>query len=503
MTFIGLGASIFVGMLLAEIGIHTFGSTWFLQQLRLIKNVLPAFQQAQDDDERQSLLLKSGLATLQFSILLMLLITVMAVVAMLAPWALVWSAQQQTIYWVTTSVIATGWWFIRPVRSPPPPRSNTQSAEPLVEPNASYGLLDRCLHWLALEPSVARHLAFDLECLFALPHRNKVRVGVNKEADPAAGAVYICGLARSGTTMLLLILEEIEIFRSLTYRDMPFVLAPNLWRLITQHSQLTAVAAERAHSDGIHIHFDSPESFEEVFWRTFGTRNSDQRCLGMAEPTHEALETFANYRALVANSKRQPALAHGRLRRYLSKNNNNLLRLRSLSLDPTATILLVYRNPIDTARSLHRQHGSFCASHEANPFSRTYMAWLGHQEFGLDHLPFCFALAEMDSTLNPADLNYWLDYWIAVHRHILAQTEVRFHLINHDAMRSKPKATLSAIITVLGIDADAATLSQHIAGPASPPDDTGFSAALLERAFATHQALLDSHKNLCLETKSL
>ncbi len=120
MTFICLGASIFVGMLLAEIGIRTFGSTWFLQQLHLIKNVFPTFQQAQDDDERQSLLLKSGLATLQFSILLMLLITVMSVVAMLAPWALVWSAQQQTIYWVTTSIIATGWWFIRPLRSPPP-----------------------------------------------------------------------------------------------------------------------------------------------------------------------------------------------------------------------------------------------------------------------------------------------------------------------------------------------------------------------------------------------
>ena len=107
-------------MLLAEIGIRTFGSTWFVQQLQLIKNVLPTFQQAQDDDERQALLLKSGLATLRFSILLMLLITVMAVVAMLAPWALVWSAQQQTIYWLTSSVIATGWWFIRPVRSPHP-----------------------------------------------------------------------------------------------------------------------------------------------------------------------------------------------------------------------------------------------------------------------------------------------------------------------------------------------------------------------------------------------
>jgi hypothetical protein len=118
MIFVCLGASIVVGVILAEIGIHTFGSTWLLQQLHLIKNILPTFQQAQDDIERQALLLKSGLATLRFSMLLMLLIAVMAFVAALAPWALFWSPEQQTIYWITSSVVATVWWFIRPIRSP-------------------------------------------------------------------------------------------------------------------------------------------------------------------------------------------------------------------------------------------------------------------------------------------------------------------------------------------------------------------------------------------------
>jgi hypothetical protein len=370
-----------------------------------------------------------------------------------------------------------------------------------MEQNSSYGRLERWLHWLALEPAVARHLAFDLECLFALPNRTKAAAGVNKEADPADGAIYVCGLARSGTTMLLRILDEIETFRSLTYRDMPFVLAPNLWRLITQHSQLSVVTAERAHRDGIQIHFDSPESFEEVFWRTFGTSDSSQTCLGMVEPTSEVLEIFANYRALVANSTRQPTLAHGGFRRYLSKNNNNLLRLRSLSIDPTATILLVYRNPIDTARSLHRQHISFCKVHRVDPFARNYMTWLGHHEFGLKHLPFCFAQPEMDATLRPAELDYWLDYWTAVHHYILAQTELRLHLINHDAMRASPTATLAATFALLGIEADAATLAQQIIPPAAPPHHAGFKPALLERAFYTHLALLASDKNLSLETK--
>lgn len=115
-----LGISVVVGVFLAELGVRFFGSYWFHRQLHMLKTLLPAFRQANDDDVRQALLLKSGLATLQFSLLLMFLITAMALMAALAPWALVWSAQLQTIYWVSLSVIATGWWFFRPVLIKPP-----------------------------------------------------------------------------------------------------------------------------------------------------------------------------------------------------------------------------------------------------------------------------------------------------------------------------------------------------------------------------------------------
>jgi hypothetical protein len=367
----------------------------------------------------------------------------------------------------------------------------------------SYGILERWLHWVALEPASVRHLAFELERQFALPKRPiPATSSLGKIADPADGAVYVCGLARSGTTKLLRILSELDAFRSLTYRDMPFVLAPNLWKQITRHSQKRSVTKERAHGDGILVDFDSPEGFEEVFWHTFGTRTLDPSSFGVDAPSAEALAAFADYRALVANPRTEPVPANGILRRYLSKNNSNLLRLPSLCADPTATVLIVYRNPVATARSLHRQHLRFCTAQTENRFTRTYMGWLAHHEFGLDHLPFCFAVPALDTSLTPDDPNYWLDYWNAVYQHVLAQSSLRLHLVNHDALCAEPVSTLEAIFALLDVEADATPLAQRI-NPTVTDNTDGFCPELLQRAEATYRELLDSPKNIVASTNMM
>lgn len=482
--------SILVGVALAEFSFRVFGGVWFHDQLREILAVLHLFREAIGDDARQESLLRSGRMTLKFSLLVLGLLAFLAVIAVIAPWALGWNESQQTVYLVLMSVAATGWWIRRPRRSTD---SSLNQAPAQVHP---YGTLERWLHWLALEPAAVRHLAFDLERQFALSNRAKPGT-LNKASDPADGAVYVCGLARSGTTMLLRILDEIDTFRSLNYRDMPFVLAPNLWKQVSHHAQRRSVLSERAHGDGILVDFDSPEGLEEVFWRTFGVRTSDTRCFGVEEPSPEALAAFADYRALVANPRTKPVPANGILRRYLSKNNNNLVRLRSICADATATVLLVYRNPVATARSLHRQHVNFCASQAEDGFTRTYMGWLAHHEFGLDHLPFCFAVPEMDMSRTPEDLNYWLDYWNAVYLHVLAQRDLRFYLVNHDAICAEPVETLAAIFNILGVQADAISLAKRINAPSVTVADTsGFSPELLRRAAATHRALLENPKNI-------
>ena len=488
MMLLVLLVSLPVGVVLAEISWLVFAGTWFHSGIHQIGANLHEFKRAVGDDARQAALLHSGRMTLQFSLSVLVVLVLLAVIAFIVPLMLAWSPAQQTVYLVSVSVVATAWWLLRRWNR------NSVSTRTAAPQAHAYYFWDRCLHWLALEPAVVRHLAFDLERQYALPERI-ASTHAKGSADPAGGAVYVCGLARSGTTMLLRILDQIDDFRSLTYRDMPFVMAPNLWKRISRHGRKELLATERAHGDGIFVDVDSPEGLEDIFWNTFGTQTPDRNCLGFDEPSSELLNSFADYRALVANPRTEPAPANGVLRRYLSKNNNNLLRLPSLCADPTATVLLVYRNPVATARSLHRQHLRFGISQNADRFTRNYMGWLAHHEFGLDHRPFCFAIPEMDKSYTPDDLNYWLDYWNAVYRQVLVQSKLRFYLVNHDGLRAEPVGTLDAIFAVLGVQADSTVLGQQIAGPDSNNND-GFCPDLLRRAEITHRVLLGSPKNL-------
>ena len=80
--------------------------------------------------------------------------------------------------------------------------------------------------------------------------------------------VFVAGLARSGTTIFLNAIYQSNQFASLTYDDMPFILAPNLWKKISP-KKIHGELQERAHGDSIRVSSNSPEAFEEVFWKTF------------------------------------------------------------------------------------------------------------------------------------------------------------------------------------------------------------------------------------------
>lgn len=309
------------------------------------------------------------------------------------------------------------------------------SAAPLQD----YSRTEKLLHWLALQPESVRRMSFDLERQFYLPD--------DVEAA-ASGSVYVCGLARSGTTLVLQLLDQLPCFRSLTYRDMPFVLAPNLWRRVAGLSQRSAALFERAHGDGVMVGYDSAESFEEVFWRTF-SRSADPSAegYGSCEVDDEALKLFAQYRAMVANPRGQG----GERKRYLSKNNDNLLRFHRLAEDPTATVLLVYRNPIDTALSLHRQHMRFMERKD-DPFVARYMGWLGHHEFGPGHMPFSVVKRAIDPALDANRPNYWLDYWIKSHEYISEINSNRVMLVNYESLIINPSLVLNYIVQAINLD---------------------------------------------------
>ena len=259
-----------------------------------------------------------------------------------------------------------------------------------------YTGLERLLHRLALGNSATAEMAFSTDQTLSKPDPDVVRRGPH---------VFVAGLARAGTTILTRRLYESGAFRSLTYRDMPFVLAPGLWRKIRGKSRQSVQAAERAHGDGLIVDIDSPEALEEPFWRLF-----DGPAYILADrmiPHTPDSDMIDRYRAYVG-----AILISTGSSRYLAKNNNNILRLPTLAKAfPNALILIPFRDPLTHAASLENQHRRFCILHGEDPFARQYMGWLAHHEFGADHK---FFAVPGDTTPTIADSEYWLGQWYAV-----------------------------------------------------------------------------------------
>lgn len=268
---------------------------------------------------------------------------------------------------------------------------------------SDYGFGARVLHRLALGSGAAGQAAFDLE---------RSMIGRYLNPDSQAAHVFVSGLARSGTTILMRALFESGAFASLTYRDMPFVMAPNTWARLSGRFRSDRAASVRAHGDGIMVDFDSPEALDEVFWRVFeGDRYIRADRLEPMEADSETIELFRTYVALI--------LQRHDGTRYLSKNNNNILRIGSLvRAFPNAAILIPYRRPEQQALSLLKQHERFCARHADDPFTKSYMGWLVHHEFGADHRPFAWAAG---TDLDPSTLDYWVEQWIGAYGRILIE----------------------------------------------------------------------------------
>ena len=351
----------------------------------------------------------------------------------------------------------------------------------------TYGLLERLLHRLALGSTLAKEVAFDLERLLYL----------GNAAPPAAGdsPVYVCGLARSGTTILMQTLAQTGHFASATYRSMPFVMAPNLWKRLSGLQRREGRLAERSHGDGLQIDYDSPEAFEEVFWSTYCRISTDSGTYRATEPSSEVLKRFAAYRQLVVLAASAATDSPTR-QRYLAKNNNNLLRLPSLCAEQTATVIVAYREPLATAHSLQRMHLRYQALAQADPFTARYMKWLGHHEFGPWHLPLDIAVTAMDPALAPDVVDYWLNYWIAIHKHLLRKAHLPLLLVNHDTLRADPQRVISALYSKLAIEGNPGAMAARI----KPVDDQipqypEFSAALCAKAQQIHSALRESSLN--------
>jgi hypothetical protein len=204
------------------------------------------------------------------------------------------------------------------------------------------------------------------------------------DRQPLTAPLWITGLARSGSTILLELLASHPELASHRYRDFPPVLTPYLWNRLLEYMPLKAEApAERAHGDGILVTSDSPEAFEEPAWMAFFPHLHDGRSPMLLDATVER----PVFEAFLRDHMRKLLLVRGRPR-YLAKANYDSTRHGYLrKLFPDARFIVPIREPLWHVASLMKQHRLFSAAQARYPAARRHLARVGHFEFGLDRQP--------------------------------------------------------------------------------------------------------------------
>lgn len=315
---------------------------------------------------------------------------------------------------------------------------------------SNYGFAARLLHRLALGSQTIARASFEIDRLAS-------------QAEPASEGkhVFIAGFARAGTTILLRVLLQAGRFCSLTYRNMPFVLMPNVWNRLSAAFYKQGSKTQRAHGDRLLVDFDSAEAFEEVFWRVFcGADYIFDDRLSAHEVNPETIRLFRQFVAQILHGTDHHM--------YLSKNNNNILRLNSIRRAfPNAVILVPFRKPRQQCASLLRQHLNFTVRQSEDRFTRDYMDWLGHHEFGVGHRPFRFPGTE-SATNGNADthkIDYWLEQWVYAYRWALDSDSAGIQFVAYERLCRDADHVVTAVLNLAEQDAGDKPLTEELQSP--------------------------------------
>jgi hypothetical protein len=347
-----------------------------------------------------------------------------------------------------------------------------------------YSALDRLLHKVAFSSPGAQVALADIEDRLHAQQLNEI---------PITRPVFITALPRAGTTILLNLLYDSGAFTTHTYRSMPFVLCPLIWRRLSSLLRSDKrIEMERAHGDGISISVDSPEAFEEIIWHHFWPENyADDRIT----PWHTAqnaefVEFFRSHiRKLLLLSEGDDHV------RYVSKNNLNIARLRYLNETMADGILVVmFRSPLQHAASLLKQHLNFQQAHREDSFAKQYMRGIGHFDFGDNLLPVNFDnWLEKGNRPDPATLEFWLAYWVASYRNILETAGDFVHLLSFENLTEDPRSSLQKLADTLRMANPERLTDQYGAlrnAALHPVDTSNLPQSLLKSAHDVHQELL-------------
>ncbi len=294
---------------------------------------------------------------------------------------------------------------------------------------------------------------------------------------PLRAPIYIAGLARAGSTILLELLASAEGVITHRYRDFPPVFIPYWWNRFVDRAQARALAPkERPHGDRIRITPESPEAMEEPLWMAFFPSAHDPTVDQSLGDRHQHPE----FERFYLDHIRKLLLVRGGTR-YAAKGNYNVTRLEYLlRIFPDARIVIPIREPVRHIASLLRQHERFSHACEGNPRGLAHLRQAGHFEFGLDRRPINTGDGVRTSEIlrlwrEGEELRGWARYWSQVYGYVADRLQANERLrqaalvVRYEDLCDSPEGTVRSVLSHCRVSAGEPVI-QAFSSRLSSPD---------------------------------
>lgn len=251
--------------------------------------------------------------------------------------------------------------------------------------------------------------------------------------------VYVCSLARSGTTIILDLMSRHPDLTAHRYHDYPPVYTPYWSNWIRQRLPARKSSeTERLHADGMKVTPESPEAREEIFWMNFFDNLHNPQVKNVLDETTSNPEFEKFYRDHI----KKLLLVRG-AKRYLSKGNYNVTRMAYIQkIFPDARFVLPVRHPVWHIASSLKTHRIFMETQAGNASAVRHLRRVGHFEFGQDRCPVnpgntkkVGEILELWSSAFAEDhVRGWARYWALM-----------FHYIDHE-LKARPALGRAALV---------------------------------------------------------
>jgi hypothetical protein len=272
--------------------------------------------------------------------------------------------------------------------------------------------------------------------------------------------VYITGLARAGTTVVLDMLTQHPALAAHRYLHMVLPYLPHWFREFAEMTPIMTSPVERLHKDRLLVTRDSPEAVEEQFWQSHFTDVLNESVSSILDSTTSDRRFEQFYRENI-----KKLMYNQNATRYVAKNNYNVTRLEYiLKLFPGAKFIIMARNPFDHIASLAKQDVVLGRLETDDPKLLDWTKIIGHREFGSGKVCINVGDSELIQQIRrlwskrETYVEGWARYWTSIYSYVLDKLSSNHEvanaslLVRYEDLCGSPAKTIDAITKHLGLN---------------------------------------------------